>query len=66
MLMTRKWRKLNKGGIVVHNCPKDHREETVVAPENMKNAPRCMLCEEDVPEGIQAVWQLTHMQEMLG
>ncbi len=61
-----KWRGLPLGCIVVHNCPSDQewRAETVVAAENMKNAPHCSLCDENVPEGIQAVWQLTHQEEM--
>jgi NAD-dependent dihydropyrimidine dehydrogenase PreA subunit len=59
-----KWRHIPDSPIVVHNCEKDNRRETVVAWENMKNAPRCGLCEEEIPEGIQAVWQLTHMTEM--
>lgn len=60
-----KWRSIPDTPIVVHRCPKDNRMETVVAPENMKNAPRCGLCDEEVPESIQAVWQLTHMEEMV-
>ncbi len=62
-----KYKGLSEAPIVVHNCPSEHewRVDTVVNPENMKNAPRCGLCDEDVPEGIQAVWQLSHMKEML-
>jgi hypothetical protein len=63
-----KWKHLSSAPIVVHNCPNDEewRIDTVVSPENMKGAPRCGLCSEDIPEGIQAVWQLSHMEEMLG
>jgi len=59
-----KWRSIPDMPIVVHNCPNDTRSDTVVHSESMKNAPRCEFCEEDVPESIQAVWQLTHTEEM--
>jgi hypothetical protein len=63
-----KWKHLSEAPIVVHNCPSEleWREETVVSQENMKAAPLCELCGEDIPEGIQAVWQLSHMEAMLG
>jgi hypothetical protein len=65
-----KYRHLANAPIVVHTCPKEEgwRQgiESVVSLENMKNAPICTLCEETVPEGIQALWQLSHMEIMLG
>lgn len=59
------WRSIPDKPIVVHICPKDDKRETVVGATNMKNAPRCLVCEEEVPEGIQALWQLTHMEDMV-
>ncbi len=61
-----KWKRLSEAPIVIHECPKDDRKEREVHSDNMKNAPRCGLCKEEVPESIQAVWQMTHMEAMLG
>jgi hypothetical protein len=65
-----KWRHLANRPIVVHTCPKEEGwrkgSESVVSSDNMKAAPRCGLCNETVPEGIQALWQLSHMEFMLG
>jgi hypothetical protein len=61
-----KWKHLSEAPIVVHDCPEDQRGELEVHPDNMKDAPHCGWCKEEVPESIQAVWQMTHMEAMLG
>jgi hypothetical protein len=65
-----KWKHLSNTPIVVHTCPEEtgwrKGSESVISGDNMKAAPRCALCNETVPEGIQALWQLSHMEQMLG
>jgi hypothetical protein len=63
-----KWKHLSEAPIVIHVCPKAplYAGEREVSSNRMKDSPYCTICKEEVPESIQAVWQMTHMEAMLG
>jgi hypothetical protein len=61
-----KWRHLSDTPIVIHICQECPccDKETIYSSRELIDGPRCDHCNQDIPEGIQALWQLTHEQEM--